>query len=91
MAEVAFILTSPRHYGLATRDAGSRISNTLLFTRCRLPDRGACLRALTLWAVHAKLGFPDALGAAYSELRDHDLATFDRRLSRLTGIRLHGW
>ena len=87
LAEVAFILTSPRHYHGPRSTAAASVKALLRPKGCRMPAKDVCLRALDLWVEHPRLSFPDALGAAYSELRGHELATFDVAQSRVPGAR----
>lgn len=89
LAEVAFILTSPRHYGAPRGAAATGLSALLRPRSCRLPTKLVVLRALDLWVEHPELSFPDAIGAANSELFGHELATFDAALSRTPGVLLY--
>lgn len=86
LAEVAFILTSPRHYGAPRSLAAAGLKALLRPRGCRMPAKDVSLRALDLWVAHPELSFPDALEAAYSALRGYELATFDTSLSRTPGI-----
>lgn len=89
LAEVVFILSHPRHYGAPRLDVATDLGSLLRPRGCKLAEKDVCLRALNLWVAHPKLSFPDALGAAYSELRGYDLATFDVALSRTPGVTPH--
>ena len=80
LAEVAFILTSPRHYGASRSTAAAGLKALLGPRSCRMPAKEVSLRALDIWVAHPELSFPDALGAAYCALRGFELATFDNRL-----------
>jgi predicted nucleic acid-binding protein len=86
LAEVAFILTSPRHYGAPRTTAAAGLKALLRPRGCRMPAKEVSLRALDMWVTHRELSFPDALGAAYSALRGYQLATFDMALSRAPGV-----
>ena len=86
LAEVAFILTSPRHYAAPRSMAVTGLKALLRPRGCRMPAKDVSLRALDLWVAHPELSFPDALGAAYSALRGYELATFDIALSRAPGV-----
>ena len=86
LAEVAFILTSPRHYGAPRSVAAAGLKALLRPRGCRMPAKELALRALDLWVAHPVLSFPDALGAASSSLRGYELATFDIALSRTPGV-----
>lgn len=89
LAEVVFILSHPRHYGVPRLEVASKLQPLLQPRGCKLSDKVVCLHALGLWVAHEKLSFPDAVGAAYSELRGYDLATFDVVLARTPGVTPH--
>ncbi len=86
LAEVVFILWSPRHYGAPRSVVVDGLSSLLRPRSCRMPTKDLCLHALAIWESSPKLSFPDALGAASSELRGHELATFDAALARTPGV-----
>ena len=86
LAEVAFILTSPRHYDAPRSTAAAGLKALLRPRGCRMPGKELALRALDQWVAHPVLSFPDALGAAYSAVRGYELATFDNALSRTPGV-----
>jgi predicted nucleic acid-binding protein len=86
LAEVAFILTSPRHYGASRATATTGLKALLRPRGCRMPAKEVSLRALDIWVAHPELSLPDALGAAYSALRGYELATLDVALSRAPGV-----
>lgn len=88
LAEVAFILTSKRHYGVAVVDAAGYLADAVQYPGLRFaPGRKEqYLRALELWAERPALGFVDALTAAMVEHSDHMLATFDSDFEGLAGI-----
>ena len=86
LAEVVFILSHPRHYGAPRATITAGLKNLLRPRGCRLPAKDVCLHALDLWEAQPPLSFPDALGAASSALRGHELATFDAALARAPGV-----
>ena len=86
LAEVALILTSPRHYAAPRSIAAAGVKALLRPRGCRMPAKEVSLRALDLWVTSPELSFPDAVGAAYSALRGHQVATFDIALSRAPGV-----
>ncbi len=86
LAEVVYILWHPRHYGAPRSVVVDGLSSLLRPRGCRMPTKDICLHALAVWETSPKLSFPDALGAAYSELRGHELATFDVALARTPGV-----
>jgi predicted nucleic acid-binding protein len=85
LAEVVFILSHPRHYGVGRSEVATKLRPLLQPRGCRLTDKAVCLLALDLWVELPKLSFPDALGAAYVQLRGYELATFDVELGRVAG------
>ena len=89
LAEVVFILSHQRHYNTPRPVVAMSLKALLRPKGCKLPAKDVCLHALDLWAAHPKLSFPDALGAAYSQLRGHELATFDVALIRVPGVTPH--
>lgn len=88
LAEVAFILTSPRQYHLTPADAAAYLTPILTLTHLRLPrgQRRLWLRALQIWTGAPRLGFVDALTVAYSERPGMELATFDSDFAKVAGI-----
>jgi len=86
IAEVAFILTSKAHYNLAVPDATGRLATLLRLRGVKLRDKRIVLRALDLWTTLPKLGFVDALAAAYAQLTDVELASFDTDFDKLPSI-----
>ncbi len=91
LAEVVFVLWHRHRYGLPRAEVNAKLKALLRPRHCHLSAKDVCLHALDLWAAHPKLSFPDALGAAYSERRGHELATFDVALSRTPGVRTYSF
>ena len=89
LAEVVFILSHRRHYNSPRPIVATGLKTLLRPRGCKLPAKDVCLRALDLWVAHPKLSFPDALGAAYSERRGYELATFDVALTQVPGVTPH--
>ena len=88
VAEVVFILSSKRHYGLPRPDVVARLTPMLQLHGCRLPRKRVVLGALGLWGGAPKLSFVDALGATYAQELGEPLASFDADLGKVPGIRL---
>jgi predicted nucleic acid-binding protein len=86
LAEVAIILSNPRHYGASRSTAATGLKALLRPRGCRMPSKEVSLRALDIWVTQPELSLPDALGAAYSALRGYELATLDVALSRAPGV-----
>lgn len=86
LAEVAFILNSPRQYDRPPDDVAARLKTILLLRGFRLPQKRIVLRALDIWTSFPKLGFVDALTASYATEPGVALATFDSDFDDLPGI-----
>ena len=86
LAEVAYILMSARHHGTTRAVAANGLKALLRPRACRMPAKDVSLFALDIWVDHPKLSFPDALAAAFSMARGHELATFDAALARTPGV-----
>jgi predicted nucleic acid-binding protein len=91
IAEVVFILSARTHYNSPRSTVVTGLRPLISPNGCKLPENAVCLRALELWVAYSRLSFPDALAAAYSEQLGHELATFDERLSRISGIVNHSF
>jgi predicted nucleic acid-binding protein len=89
LAEVVFILSDSRHYNFPRSAVQVGLQSLLRARGLTLPTKDVCRRALDIWVERPRLSFPDALGAAYSDLRGYDLATFDMDLSRTPGVTPH--
>lgn len=86
IAEVAFILTSRAHYGLAPADAADRLMAMLRLRGVKLRDKRVVLRSLDIWSDNPGLGFVDALTAAHGQQPGTELATFDSDFDPLPDI-----
>lgn len=91
LAEVAFILTSPRHCNGERALAAASLKSLLRQRACRMPAKDVSLLALDVWVDHPILSFPYALAAAYSMTRGYELATFDAALLRTSGVTTHAF
>jgi predicted nucleic acid-binding protein len=87
LAEVAFILASKRQYNLPAHEVAARMKTIIMQSTLRLHNRRTCLLALDLWTSMPRLGFVDALGAAYAEMHGYALASFDADFDRVPGIK----
>lgn len=89
LAEVAFVLSARRHYALPVAEAVARM---LPYVRSRglVLDRAAVVHdALLIWRDFPRLGFVDALGAAYAKQPRVELASFDSGIDRVPGVNRH--
>jgi predicted nucleic acid-binding protein len=86
LAEVFFVLTSPRQYGLAVVDVAARLDPILAMRGLKLPGKRIYRRALSLLATQPKLGFEDALIAARLQGTKMHLLSYDSDFDRVPGI-----
>ena len=77
IAEIVFVLSSPRVYRLARADVRARLYPILALEGLKIPDRRKVFRALDLYANHA-IDFEDALTIAEMEHSDlEELYSYD--------------
>jgi predicted nucleic acid-binding protein len=86
LAEVFFVLTSPRQYGLSVVDAAERLEPILAMRGLRIPNKRICRRALSLLGSFPNLGFEDALTAANLLQSKLHLLSYDSDVDRVPGI-----
>lgn len=86
LAEVAFVLTSRKHYQLPAENAAALISSIVRLRGFRHREKATILRSLDIWAQRPQLGFVDALTAAYALEPGIQLATFDTDFDDLSHI-----
>jgi predicted nucleic acid-binding protein len=77
LAEVAFILTARAHANLPVSVAAGLIATIVRLRGFHHREKRAILLALELWVDRPRLGFVDALTAAYAKSPGMLLATFD--------------
>lgn len=87
LAEVAFIMTNKRHYGLPVEEAVGRLLPYVRSRGMHFDRTGVVHDALLIWRDHPSLGFVDAVAAAYGKQPKIELATFDAGLDRVSGVR----
>lgn len=88
LAEVAFVLTSRRQYGVKGDKVVAALTTAIQLPGLRLAPgkKQQYLRALELWSARPALGFVDALTVAMVEHSGNVLATFDSDFDGLGGI-----
>lgn len=86
VAEVAHVLSSPDIYRLSPGDVATALKPVLALPGLLLTSKHLCVRALDIWSSRPRMGFVDALTAAYAEQGDVELATFDRDFDSMPGI-----
>ena len=82
IAEVAFVLTSPRHYGISRHQALIRVVPLLRLPGCEVAHREELESAFSRWEGNPKISFVDALAIAITKKHGFDLVTFDTALAR---------
>ncbi len=82
IAEVVFVLA--KQYGFDRAFIARILVQALELRGCRMATGRTCVAALHLWATHSSLDLADALVAVQAERSGAELATFDRRLARVT-------
>lgn len=86
IAEVVYVLSSPRRYHLPRRDICDYLRGVLAFPGVSIINRATYLRALDLYELH-NVDFEDALIAAHMERTGASaLVSFDRDFDRIPGI-----
>lgn len=88
LAEVAFVLASPRQYHLSAADVAAYLAPLIQLPGLALPrgQKHRYLRALDIWAVTPTFGFVDALTVALVEHSPIELATFDTDFDLIPGV-----
>ena len=86
LAEVAFILTAKTHSNLPVPIAAGFLASFVQLRGFRHSEKRSILSALDTWTNRPRLGFVDALTAAYAQSPGMLLATFDTDFDGLPGI-----
>lgn len=87
IAEIVYILSSKRLYGLSNEDVRMRLLPLLTLTGLKLSDRNIYLRALEIYAMH-NIDFEDALAVAHMEGQGiEEIYSYDRDFDKVVNIR----
>lgn len=87
LAEVAYVLGSPRQFALTPPEIAARMKPLLAVPGLKIANKRLFLRAFDLFATHPRLDFEDALTAAIVErMRSSTLYSYDRDFDRVGGI-----
>ena len=87
VAEILYVLTSSRHYGLSRSEAIERLQPALVAQGLRFADKRAILRAVEVYSDYSFLDFEDALSVAHMEAaRINEIMSYDRGFDRVEGI-----
>jgi len=86
IAEVVYVLSSPRLYALDREAIRQRLLPLLTLSGLRMPNRGVVLRALELYESQP-VDFEDALAVAYMEQQEMSgIISYDRDFDRFPHI-----
>ena len=86
IAEVVYVLSSRRLYGLTPERIRSLLLPIIALRGLRLPSRQCYLRALDIYATHG-IDFEDALAVAHMERRGiTQILSYDEHFDRVEGI-----
>ena len=83
LCEVVYVLSNL--YQVSSKDIGDALTGFLESTACALPHREALLKALKLYSLYS-LDFVDCLLAAYYEIENISIHTFDTKLNKLLAL-----
>ena len=87
VAEIVYVLSSPRLYNLTHADVRARLAPVLAPKGLRLRQKNLFLKALDWYAGYQFLDFEDALALAHMEQAGiRELASYDQDFDRIPGI-----
>jgi len=87
IAEVVYVLASPRLYHLSHPEIRARLYPILTLRGLQIEHKETLLRALDLYAAHAFLDYEDALTVAHMERRNIEtIVSYDTDFDRIAGI-----
>lgn len=87
VAEVVFVLQSPRHYGLSRDEVRNLVAPLIGLRGLRLPDKSLYPRTFALYCAN-RISFPDAFNTAYMEGRGlTEIYSYDTDFGRVEGLR----
>jgi predicted nucleic acid-binding protein len=86
IAEIVYVLSSPRLYNLSREDIRQRLMPLLTLSGLRMPNRAVVLRALELYE-DQPVDFEDALAVAHMEQQGIDaILSYDHDFERFPQI-----
>jgi predicted nucleic acid-binding protein len=87
LAEIVFVLASPRQYGLSPADIVARLKPIIALPGLKLARKRLYLRALDMYAAQPRLDFEDAITAAVVErMQPAELYSYDTDFDRVPGV-----
>jgi predicted nucleic acid-binding protein len=87
VAEVCYVLTSPRTYQLSRMAAAEVLRPLLQLRALRLPNKEVLLSALDRWSTSAQRKFVDCLVVEHALSQSEAVYSYDRALDRVAGLR----
>ena len=87
LAEIVYVLSSPRQYGLSPVDVVARLKPIVALPGLKLERKRLYLRALDIYASQSRLDFEDAITAALVErTQPAELYSYDTDFDRVPGV-----
>lgn len=87
LAEIVFVLASPRQYGLSPADIVARLRPIVALPGLKLARKRLYLRALDIYASQPHLDFEDAISTAIVErMQPAELYSYDSDFDRVPGV-----
>ena len=87
IAEVVYVLSSPRLYQLSRDDIRARLLPILSLQGLVIPNKTIYIRALDIYVSHPQLDFEDAIAVAYMErIGLTHIVSYDRDFDRVDGV-----
>jgi predicted nucleic acid-binding protein len=87
LAEIAYVLSSPRQYGVTPAGIAARLKPIITLPGLKLPQKRLYLRALDIYASHTGLDFEDAVSAAIVEgMQPAELYSYDTDFDRVPSV-----
>jgi predicted nucleic acid-binding protein len=87
VAEVCYVLTSPRTYQLSRMAAAEVLRPLLKLRALRLPNKEVLLSALGRWSTSTQRKFVDCLIVEHALSHSEAVYSYDRALDRVEGLR----
>jgi uncharacterized protein len=87
LAEIVYVLGSPRQYRLPPQDIVSRLKPIIALSGLKIANKRTYLRALDIFAAHPQLDFEDAVSTAIVErMNPAELYSYDRDFDRVDEV-----
>jgi predicted nucleic acid-binding protein len=86
LAEVVYVLTSPRWYRVPREQVNPLLRPLLTAPGLRIANKSVYLRALEMFVAHRFLDFEDAITAAFAEGGEHAIVSYDHDFDRVPGV-----